>query len=153
MSPLVELRPPVQQRTYRVSGLLAAVVLGVLAIVAVSVVLFKDPTFIDTVRVDNPTGYAIHIELGTPESGSRMPLGEAVQGCVSDFHTVIDQGSTWVVSLRTQGRAAGQVTVTRDQLAHDNWTIHIPASLSGELQAASVPLPPGRSCPGPSQFR
>src|SRR3954447_15912750 len=109
MSPLVELRSPVRQRSHRVSGLLAAVVLGVLALVAVNVTLFRDPTFIDTVRVDNPTDYVIHIELGTPESGSRLPLGAAVQSCTSDFHAVIDQGATWVVSLRTQGRPAGAV--------------------------------------------
>src|SRR4051794_32420521 len=130
MSPLVDLRPTVQQRSSRVSGLLAAVVLGVAAIVAVNFTLFKDPTFVETIRVDNPTDYVIHIEVGTPESGSRLPLGAAVQNCVSDFHTVIDQGSTWVVSLRTQGRAAGDLTVTRDQLAHDNWTIRLPASLT-----------------------
>jgi len=147
MSPLVEVRPSVQRRSSRVSGLLVAVVLGVAAIVAVNFTLFRDPTFVDTVRVDNPTGYVIHVELGTPESGSRLLLGPAVQSCVSDFHAVIEQGSTWVVSLRTQGRAAGELTVTRDELARDNWTIRIPASLTGELQAESVPLPPDHSCP------
>jgi hypothetical protein len=150
MSPLVGVRPPVQRRNHQVSALIAVVAFAVGTMLLLNDVVFSDPSFVDTVRIDNPTDYNIHVEIGTPESGSRLPLGAVVQRCVTEFHTVLDQGDTWMVSLRTQGRDAGELTVARDDIARDGWTIHIPASMSDRLHAGTVPTPPDYPCPASS---
>jgi hypothetical protein len=148
MSPLTELRPPAQRRSTRVSGLVALAVLTVAVMVLVNNVVFRDPSFVDIVRIDNQTDYSLQIGLRAPDSGARLPLGAARQHCVTEFHTVVDEGSTWVVVLRTQGRDAGELTVPRDQLARDNWIVHVPTPLNDTLHAAGVALPPARPCPG-----
>jgi len=137
-------RPRGRART--VGRAVAALAMGALLPLAVAALLFQDPTYAPRVSIDNPSEYDILIGLREAGSASRLPLGVAVQQCVTSFEAVLDQGSTWVVDFESQGRSGGQISVDRDQLERDNWTLHVPQSAIDALRANGAPDPPARGC-------
>jgi hypothetical protein len=115
-------------------------------VVGLNTFVFNDPTFIERVSVDNPGGYDIQVTVAGEHSGS-MPLGVALQHCVTTFHEVIDQGVAWRISFRAQGLDGGDVLVGRASLERDGWTYRIPDSVTAQLAQLGAPLPPLQQCP------
>lgn len=117
-----------------------------LALLVFANVVFHDPAVVERVSVENRSGYDIHIEVAGDDRGGSLPLGVALQHCTTAFDLVIDQGSTWRVSFRSQGVDAGQITVPRDELRSADWTIQIPDAVGAGLTEQQVPLPPVQTC-------
>jgi hypothetical protein len=126
----------------------AAVAAGavLLALVVVTNVAFDDPTFVDRLSFENPTDYAIRIEVAGEDGSTWMPLGVATQHCRTSFDLVIDQGSTWQIRFFSQAREGGQVSVERADLERSDWTFQVPDSVAAELTSRQAPLPPARGC-------
>ncbi len=149
MNPVVEVRPRdpfrVRERRRRVAR-----VVGMLAVAAflftVAGRLFDDPERVARLRFDNPSEYDIHVAVTASPDGGLLPLGVAVQRCSTDFHEVIDVGPTWIVRFATQGEDAGAMTLDRDQVVRDGWTIRIPDDVVSGLRASGVPAPPVHRC-------
>jgi hypothetical protein len=64
----------------------------------------------------------------------------------SDATTTVEQlgdhGDRWTFRFTAQGRPAGQVTVTRQQLEDGNWRFEIPPDVAARLRAERVPPTP-----------
>lgn len=130
----------------RVVGL-AVIVL--LALVVIANVVLQDPTFVERISIVNHSDYDIRIDVGSDDGSRGMPLGVATQRCTTDFHHVIDQGPIWRIQFHAQGRAGGQVTVTRADLQRANWSYEIPDFVAGELTSQQTPLPRVLGCNTP----
>jgi len=133
-------------RSSRVAAIAAVLAISVATVVGLDRFVFNDPTFIERVSIENASGYDIQVAVAGEDSGS-MPLGVALQHCVTTFHLVIDQGDVWRIAFRTQGRDGGDVLVDRASLERDAWRYGIPDFVVTKLQAAGAPLPPLQSCP------
>ena len=150
--PPVEIRPPAHRPTRASKGAtrigVAAVVVAAAALMLwlMVAVVFRDPGFVDRVRVENASGYDIHVDIRERDAQSRLPLGVAGQHCASEFEDVIDPGSTWVVRFTTQGRDAGELTVSRAELERDGWTVRVPDDVVDRLASAGAPPAPRHSC-------
>ena len=152
MTPPVDIRPPAH-RPSRTSGRATRLGVAALAVAGSALVLwlmaavvFRDPEFVDRVRIDNPTGFDIHVDISERDAPSRLPLGVAGQQCTTDFEDVIDPGSTWVMRFTTQGRDAGEFTVSRTELERDGWTVRVPDEVVDRLASAGAPPAPRHSC-------
>lgn len=154
MTPPVEIRPAAHRPTRR--SLRATQVGAVLAAVAVTslvfllvVAAFRDPVFVDRVRIENPSGYDIRVDIADSDVGGRMLLGVAGQHCTTEFNDVIDPGSTWVVRFATQGRDGGAITVARSELERSGWTLRVPDEVVQRFAVGGAPLAPRHSCAAP----
>jgi hypothetical protein len=149
VTPALDVRPPPgtarRLRSSRIAAIAAVLAVGVAAVVVLDRSVLDEPTFIDRVSVDNPSGYDIHVTVAGEDTGE-MPLGVARQHCVTTFQLVIDQGAVWRLSFRAQSQPLEDVLVDRSALERDGWQYRIPESVIEQLQAASVPLPPPQSC-------
>ena len=153
MTPPVEIHPPAHRPIRRFVparrvGLAAvAVAASFVALWLVSAVAFRDPDIVGRLRVDNPSGYDIHVEIAEPVGGGgRLALGVAGQRCTVEFADVVDPGPTWIVRFRTQGRDGGEVTVERSDLEQADWTLPVPTEVIDRFTAAGVPPAPRHSC-------
>ena len=151
MSPPVEIRPPAHRpvrsaRATRVAAIVVAVTTASLVLWILVAVAFRDPRFVPRVRVDNPSGYDILVDVAAVDGQSRLPLGVVGQQCTTEFEDVIDPGAAWVVRFATQGRDGGEVTVARAQLEGDGWTLRVPDEVVNRLSAAGAPPSPLHSC-------
>lgn len=112
--------------------------LGLLAIGALA-----GPSFVDQVRVANPTEYAVHVRASNADA-SWLGLGVVGPGEERTFQHVIDQGDTWIFEFSYAGEVAGHVEVDADARADGGWGVEVPADvglLLGELGFS--PRPPG----------
>jgi len=89
VTPPVEIRPPAH-RPSRASGRATRLGVAALAVAGSALVLwlmaavvFRDPEFVDRVRIDNPTGFDIHVDISERDAPSRLPLGVAGQQCTT----------------------------------------------------------------------
>ncbi len=150
--PPVGVHPPARgsaRRTIRAArwGRAALACAGVLlGTWLVPTVVLDDPAFVPRVKVDNAGEYDIRVDIGTPSSASQVALGVASQRCTTSFEEVLDQGSTWVLRFRSQGRAAGELIIDRAQLERDDWTVRIPDAAIEQLRSQGVPRPPVHPC-------
>lgn len=150
MSPPVDIRPPANrptrhsERATRV-GVVVLVALASLVVLWVMVaIVFRDPSSVERVRFDNPSGYDINVEIADGQSS--LPLGVAGQHCTAEFHDVLDPGDTWIVRFATQGRDGGEISVSRAQLERDAWTLRVPDEVIGHFTDAGTPPAPRHSC-------
>jgi len=149
----IEIREPPKRRAFRGlraiallnRALVAALMLGGVLVVDVSV--FDDPPFVERLAFDNPSEYQIDVALSASGSTDTLPVGVAVQRCITGYESIIDQGSTWTLHFSSQGRDGGETSITRDQLERDGWTYRVPDSVIDRLRAQGAPVPPDHSCP------
>ena len=147
MTPPVDLRPPANRPTrlhphaHHVGKTILVIAVAALTAWMLNTAVFDDPTFIKRVTIDNSSEYDIHVDVGDSNSPSRVPLGVAGQRCTTSFVEVIDQGPTWVLYFKTQGRDGGQVTVERAQLERDDWVFRSPTRSSNSSGTPALHRP------------
>jgi len=89
---------------------------------------------VPTVRVDNQTHLTLQVEL-VDQRGARLTLG-AHQPGLSSRSEVVDLGPSWTFETFYGGRLVNRQTLDRATLAHQGWTVHIPAGATADLERA-----------------
>lgn len=128
-------------------GVLADVGVLVLAagILAATVIAAPpNPSRVAELRVDNPTAFEIGIEVRGSGRGW-MPVSWVGPGATRQVEAVIDQGETWTFRFSGQGRAAGELTMTRAELDAGGWRLTVPDRAGAMLAASGAPPSPRRS--------
>jgi len=117
------------------------VVLAVVALfgfVAVSL-LIPSPGTVDHVTIKNGTEFDLNIDASNGSHDGWTPVGIALAHADTDMREVIDHGDTWIFRFSGQGRDLGELRVTRSELAANNWSVTVPASVAQQLRDAGVP--------------
>ncbi|MCB1013807.1 MAG: hypothetical protein KDB10_01630 [Acidimicrobiales bacterium] len=130
--------PPVRPAHVLVLGL---AVLAVVLVLRLLVPLLEGPGRVDQIVVSNPTDYEVSVRVGEAGRDSRTPMGTVDAHEEVTVERVVDQGDAWVFTFTAQGRAAGELERTRDQLEADGWQIVIPSTVGDQLEAEGVPVP------------
>lgn len=119
-----------------------AVTFAVGTALVLAALLFPDVMFpVDRVplRIVNDTEYAFHISATDPDDDSLLALGIVDPRAELTLDDVIDQGAVWVFRFRGQGRAAGELTVSRHDLESHDWVLEIPDEAAQRLRDQGAP--------------
>jgi hypothetical protein len=116
------------------------IVLGVVALLGLVLVgrLVPSPTTVDRITVHNGTAYDLDVDATDAGRDGWTPIGVAVARSDAVFADVIDHGDVWVFRFVGQGRAGGEVRVTREQLEADDWELTVPASVGNRIRATGA---------------
>jgi hypothetical protein len=129
-----------------------AIVIAIAAVLVAGTVLLDEPARIDHLTVANPTPYDVSVAVAPDAGGSWLPFAAVDVGTTREFRDVLDQGDTWVFRFRAQGQAAGDLSVSRADLAAAGWEITVPKAVVTQLRQLDVPPSPCTSteCPAPT---
>jgi hypothetical protein len=119
-----------------------AIVIAIAAVLIVGIFLLDGPARVKHLTVDNPTDYDVSIQLASSPDGAWLPFAVLGLHATREFHDVVDQGDTWVFRFRAQGQDAGDLTISRDDLAAAGWQVTVPANVTTQLQQLGVPTSP-----------
>ncbi|HJV08290.1 MAG TPA: hypothetical protein VJ653_01355 [Acidimicrobiales bacterium] len=145
MNPPTVVELDAQKRVRRGLGLGAgALVLGLAAAVALTflVGLSSGPSTIPRITFENPTPYALDIEVRAGDTRGWTSAGSVRQESTAEVHEVIDQGDVWLFRFDSQGASGGEVHLTRAELEASDWTVTIPAEVGTRLADAGAPPTP-----------
>jgi hypothetical protein len=127
-----------------------AIVIAIASVLLIGIVLMGGPARVDHITITNPTDYDLSIQLASDANGSSLPFAVIGQRSTREFHDVLDQGDSWLFRFRAQGQDAGDVTITRSQLASAGWQLTVPGTVLAQLQQLGVPASPCTSADCPS---
>ena len=145
MNPPTAVRPDPSTRTRRHLGIaVAAVVVGLATAIGLTflVGLSSGPTTIPRITFENPTVYALDIEVSSGAAGGWTSAGSVRQKSTSEVTEVIDQGDTWVFRFDSQGASGGELRLSRTELEASGWRVSIPAEVGTRLAEAGAPPNP-----------
>ena len=94
------------------------------------------------ITFENPTVYALTIEVSPGDGSGWMTAGFARQNATTEVHEVNDQGDVWVFRFDSQGATGGELRLTRAELDASGWTVSIPAEVGQRLADAGAPPTP-----------
>ena len=97
-----------------------------------------EPSTLRRLTVHNPTPYMINVDVTGAERDGWLDVGVFPRERSRTVEELVDQGRQWVVRFSYGGVEAGELTVSRDQLARDNWTITIPSAVGESLRQAGL---------------
>lgn len=92
------------------------------------------PGHVPTVSIDNQTHLTLQVEI-VDQHGARLTLGAHQPGRNSRAE-VVDLGPSWTFEASYGGRQVDRQTLDRATLARQEWTIHIPATATSDLERA-----------------
>ncbi len=145
MNPPTVVQPDTPDKVRRRLGLGAgAVVLGLVAAVGLTFVagLSGDPSTVPRITFENPTVYALDIEVSPGTNAGWTSAGSVRQQSTADVFEVIDQGDVWLFRFDSQGATGGELRLTRAELAASDWRILIPDEVGTRLADAGAPPTP-----------
>lgn len=145
MNPPTVVQPEAANRARRHLGVgLAVLAVGLVAAVALTslVGLSSGPGTVPRITFENPTVYALDIEVSPGTSTGWTSAGSVRQGSTADVAEVIDQGEVWLFRFDSQGSTGGEVRLTRAELEASDWTVAIPAEVGTRLAQAGTPPTP-----------
>jgi hypothetical protein len=130
-------RPP----SARLAG--AAIVLVVLIVTAgVLFVLARldvgESTTYRRLTVDNPSPYNVNIQVAGTKRQGWLDLGSFPRQARRTVEEVVDQGRDWVFRFSYGGVDAGELVISRDQLARDGWVTIVPSAVTERLHEAGL---------------
>jgi len=134
--------PRRQRREAGVLGV-AAVAAGIVAVLVLVMRLDAGPHTIRMVTVTNDTPYDLTINVSGQAGGSTTPLGIVPARTTAQFPDVIDQGATWYLDVRSEGRAGAELTMSRTELTAEGWHLEFGAAVTARLGRAGVVPTPG----------
>ena len=121
---------------------LAAVAVCAVAVGLLGPRLLGGPAFVDEVSIVNPSEYDVHVEVSGGGEEGWMSITTATKRSTTAAQAVIDQGATWVFRFSTQGRAGGEVRISRADLRRDGWTVRVPDTVVDGFRRQGVPASP-----------
>jgi hypothetical protein len=138
-------RPDTSRPAHHRVGLIVAVVMvGLAAAVGLAslVGLSSGPKTIARITFENPTAYALDIEVRPGDAGGWTSAGSVRQMSTAQVSEVIDQGDVWVFRFDSQGQSGGDLELSRTELEASGWRVSIPAEVGARLAAAGAPPNP-----------
>jgi hypothetical protein len=129
---------------HRVGLLLAVVVIGLAAAVGLTALVGSSsgPKKVGRITFENPTPYALDIEVSSGAAGGWTSAGSVRQMSTAEVSEVIDQGDVWVFRFDSQGQSGGELRVSRTALEASGWRVSIPTDIGTRLAAAGAPPSP-----------
>jgi hypothetical protein len=97
---------------------------------------------VDRVVVVNRTAYDVNVEVRANDDSGWTEVGQARHDAETLFQEVVDQGATWIVHLHYGGKDAGEITLSRRQLADNRWRIDVPEDVARRLAEQGISPPP-----------
>jgi hypothetical protein len=127
---------PAPSNVHRSGAVVRAAVIVVLlaAVLAGSLLLVRDRTFVPRVTIDNPTALALDVDIAASTRDGWVPAGVAAERGATAFHEVLDHGDEWAFRF-TNGDGTAVLRVSRDDLARNGWRVEVPASIAERLAA------------------
>jgi len=121
-----------------------AVALALVAAVALAYLigLSGSSSTIPRLTFENPTRYALDIEVSPGAATAWTSAGSVRQQSTGDVNEVTDQGDVWLFRFFSQGRTGGELRLTRSELEASGWRIVIPAEVGTRLAEAGAPPTP-----------
>ena len=145
MNPPTTIEPRTPAATRR--KLTLAVGLVLLAIAAVTGLTFLvglsgGPATVARITFENPTAYALDIEVSSGPGAGWTSAGFVRQESTSVVEEVGDQGDVWVFRFDSQGQTGGELRLTRSELEESGWRVVIPQDVGRRLAQAGAPPSP-----------
>ena len=135
---VVDLEQPTSRRP-RIRPLwVVLAVLALVGFVAVSL-LIPSPGTVDHVTIKNDTEFDRNINATSASHDGWTPVGIALAHADTNMREIIDHGDVWIFRFTGQGHDAGELRITRSDLAASNWSLTVPASVAQQLRDAGVP--------------
>lgn len=145
MTPPTVIQPNTARRAGRHLGLGAvAIALGLAAILAVTylVGLSAGPGTVPRIVFENPTEYALDIEVSSGPGQGWTSAGSVRQKSTGEVREVIDQGDVWLFRFDSQGARGGELRLSRTELQASGWRVTIPDEVGARLAGAGAPPSP-----------
>ena len=139
MNPTMTQRPSQSSRIARAGALLIAVALGAGVILVLSRLGLGETASPRSVTVENPSPYIINVAVSGPERDGWVDVGSVRRENRETFEQTPDPGNEWVFRFSYARVDAGELVVTREQLAQDGWRITVPPESTEQLRQAGVP--------------
>ena len=119
------------------------VAVGVIAIVAIIPRAFSNRSTVAQVSIVNNTSYALDVQVAGAGKNGWTGITTAERNQTTVVQDVVDQGTTWVFRVRSQGVEGGELTFSKAALERAAWKVVIPDSVATRLASAgATPTPP-----------
>ena len=132
-----------QPHSTRRNDIIGIVVTGLVyaAAMAATVPALRLPAYVDQITIDNPHAWDVNTDVTDRERDGWVGIGAVDRDTEHTFHSVIDQGDTWIFDFAYAGEHA-ELRVSRHQLEQDDWRVTVPDELIDRLRSANVPETP-----------
>jgi len=125
---------------------LAVVTLVVIVAAAGLLTLVADvsgrPGTVARITFDNPTAYALDIEVSPGTDNGWTSAGSVGQQATADVQEGADQGEVWLFRFDSQGESGGQLRLSRAELKAAAWRVAVPPEVGQRLADAGAPPTP-----------
>ena len=145
MNPPTIVQPDAARRARHRLGLgVATVVVGLAAVFGLTslVGLSSGPATVARITFENPTAYALDIEVSSGPGSGWTSAGSVRQKSTAEVTEVIDQGEVWLFRFDSQGSSGGELQLSRAELEAAGWRVSIPAEVGNRLAGAGAPPTP-----------
>jgi hypothetical protein len=145
MNPPTVVRSDTTKPVHRRLGIaVATVAVGMAAAIGLTslVSLSSGPKTVARITFENPTAYALDIEVSSGAAGGWTSAGSVRQNSTAEVSEVIDQGDVWVFRFDSQGHSGGELRLSRPELETSGWRVSIPAEVGARLASAGAPPNP-----------
>jgi hypothetical protein len=145
MNPPTIVEPDTPNRVRQRIGVgAAAVVLGLATAIGLTLLVGQSagPSTVPSITFENPTAYALDIEVSPGSGRAWTSAGSVRQKSTTEVHEVIDQGDVWLFRFDSQGETGGELQLTRAELEASGWTVAIPVEGGTRLADAGAPPTP-----------
>lgn len=138
MQPVMTRPRPARVRVARETLAALGILAGFGLLIALLLVLVRDPTTVSRLTVVNDTGSLVEVEAASAGGGGWVALGAVDPGRSHSYADVLDQGDRWRFRF-TSGRAgSGPIERTRQRLEADGWRMTIPEEVGRKLEAGGA---------------
>jgi hypothetical protein len=139
----IEPRTPAKTRRMLTLGA-AAVVLALAAVIGLTflVGLSSGPATVAAITFENPTPFALDIEVSAGPGTGWTSAGFVRQRSTAVVEEIGDQGDVWVFRFDSQGQTGGELRFTRSELEAAGWRIVVPDDVARRLADAGAPPTP-----------
>ncbi len=138
MNPVLTQPRSQSSRLARVGELLMVIALAAGVIFALVAVGVDDLPTDRHLTVENPLPYMINVDVTSAERDGWLDAGTVRRESRKTVEELADPGNQWVFRFSYGGVEAGELIVSRDQLAQDGWKITVPAEAAERLRRAGL---------------
>lgn len=92
------------------------------------------PRFVERVTFVNSTLYDLDVDVTDAKRDVWLDVGHVGRETETTTEQVLDQGETWIFRFRHEGRDAGELQVSRQDLQRNGWRVAIPQSVAERLR-------------------